>query len=194
MNITHWNCNGLHAHIVEIQELIAETKPDYLCLQETRLREQQKAQLNSYTAFRKDRQTERNANGGVAIFMNNKHHVVEINIQSNLKVIAVTTLCEAYIKRHKKALYTYRKNKTTENLIVLNKSRAEARRIVLQSKNEPWQNFTATITASIPPAKNSKTITSPLEIAITVKCVTSTFGRSFSNIHKTATPSLSVVE
>lgn len=58
--------------------------------------------------------------------------------------------CKKVIRQHKKALYSYKKNKTIENLITLKKYKALARRTILDRKSKSWQNFTSSITSATP--------------------------------------------
>lgn len=90
MTLIQWNSNGFHDHKGELQYLIQNLNPTYIAMQETRLRSHQNAQLNGYTAHRKDRTTHNNANGDVAIFVKNTTHAEPLNIQTNLEAIAIS--------------------------------------------------------------------------------------------------------
>lgn len=83
--IIQWNCNGFYNHLAELQILKQQTNPDYICLQETHLKTDQKAKLNGYTSYNKNRDHQ-HASGGVSILIKNCHHYEEIPINTNLEV------------------------------------------------------------------------------------------------------------
>lgn len=99
-----WNCNGLLAHLAEIQQLIANKQPDFICLQETRLKTNNSVKINGYNINRKDRITANTASGGTAILTKNSMPYEEIKIQTTLEAIAIKTylpdpitICSIYI-------------------------------------------------------------------------------------------------
>lgn len=89
--IIQWNCNGLQTHINEINLLITEHTPLFICIQETRLRENRQASLRNYNIYRKDRQCNGHAAGGVAILAKNTIEIKEIHLQTTLEAIAIET-------------------------------------------------------------------------------------------------------
>lgn len=68
------------------------------------------------------------------------------------------TKCYQTIKEAKKALNKYKKNKTTENLIELKRTKAIARRTILESKKQSWKKFVNTLNKDTPLADVWKTI------------------------------------
>lgn len=108
MTIVQWNCNGFNAHIGELQHLVSYTQPYYICLQETRLHKHQQARLKGYTVYRKDRENDINASGGVAVLVADTRYAQEVNIHSSLEAIAITTynpikltICSVYLPPNK---------------------------------------------------------------------------------------------
>lgn len=91
MSILQWNCNGFHAHLGELQTITNQIQPQIICLQETRLHTHHKSKLNGFTIYRKDRYNPANASGGVAILVHSSLLSQQLNIQTDLEVIAITT-------------------------------------------------------------------------------------------------------
>lgn len=97
-----WNLNGFFKHLPELQLIITKHKPDYICLQETHLKESDNPNLKGYDCFRKDRGTD--TYGGVAIFVDSNNVSSEIPLNTNLEAIAVRTtypepctICSIYL-------------------------------------------------------------------------------------------------
>ena len=104
MAVLNWNCNSFYSHLGELQNIVNQTSPYFICLQETRLKPYQKASLTGYSPYRKDREDDIIASRGVAIYSKNIHHTEEIYLQTNLEAIAVSciapnkfTLCCIYL-------------------------------------------------------------------------------------------------
>lgn len=92
MAIIQWNMNGLLTHLPELQQLISKISPSYICIQETRLNPSETLNLRKYTSFRKDRQTGQIASGRVAILVENSIYANQINLNSDIEAIAITTI------------------------------------------------------------------------------------------------------
>lgn len=90
MALLQWNFNGYYAHLPELRKLIIETQTHYTCLQETRLRPDQIVNLRNFNTFRKDRQND--ASGGVAILVEQSIYAEQINLITDLEVIAISTI------------------------------------------------------------------------------------------------------
>lgn len=104
-----WNINGFYSRLNFIQLLLSEVKPIALCLQETRLKPEQKPKVKNYTGYFKSRTIQTIASGGVAIFVKDEYKSAELPLQTNLEAIAVTiwypssiTICNVYIPPDKK--------------------------------------------------------------------------------------------
>lgn len=104
LTITQWNCRGLITNIDDVHDLLEQSQPTVLCLQETRLGEKHKNVIRRYNVFRKDRSTSQIASGGVAIIVPPNIPAKEIQLNTNLEAIAVTimmhrqvTLCSIYL-------------------------------------------------------------------------------------------------
>lgn len=103
-NILQWNCNGFYSHLPELQILIARYKPNYICIQETRLKSGNTITLKNYTAFTKNRNTDQIASGGVAILVKETNYAEPIPLNTSLEAVAIktyipeeTTICSIYL-------------------------------------------------------------------------------------------------
>ena len=100
------NLNGFRTHKTQLQVYLDDTKPDFVLLNETRVKSTHKITINGYkTAARQDRETR--GGGGTAILMKN-------NLKSNIKDISIkldyggeTSAIELEIASKKVALVTY---------------------------------------------------------------------------------------
>lgn len=90
--------NGLLSHLAELQQLIAQLQPYYVCIQESRLLTHQTINLRSYTAFRKDRAAANIASGGVTILCENSIFARKINLITDLEAVAISTIVPNYKK------------------------------------------------------------------------------------------------
>lgn len=87
MKIATWNCNGKRGRKDELSIFLQEEEVEIMLLQETRLRQRDALRMTSYQTFRKDRtgQTE----GGVAILVKNRYTAREVQVETQIEVIAV---------------------------------------------------------------------------------------------------------
>lgn len=97
-SIIQWNINDLHKHNTDIHKTKNHIEPIALYFQETNLKPNTTFPIKGYNGFFKNRQTYLRASGKVTIFVNNLIKSSEMNIQSPLKVIAIsirlkTSLC-----------------------------------------------------------------------------------------------------
>lgn len=104
MTTLQWNTNGFYAHLPELQKIICDQSPDFICLQETRFRPNDSGTINGYTTYRLDRNYDGHASGGVAILCKNEHCTEELQLQTELECIAIrtltpkpTTICSIYV-------------------------------------------------------------------------------------------------
>lgn len=89
-SIIQWNINGLQKHHTDIHRAKYSIQPIAFCFQETNLRPNDSFTIRGYNGYFKNRQTNRRASGGVAIFVSTLVESTEIPIQSNLEVIAIS--------------------------------------------------------------------------------------------------------
>lgn len=113
MALIQWNANGFYSHLPELQNLLTQTKATYICIQETRCREDQTAKLRGYTTFQKNRNTHLNASGGIAILVNNNSYAEEIPLQTDLEAVAILTytsqritICNIYLPPNQPIIIT----------------------------------------------------------------------------------------
>lgn len=85
--IIQWNLNGFYCRLEYLQQLIKEHQPEILCIQETNFKDEHIGKIKNYRAYAKNRVTN-HASGGVATFIKSNIFSQEINITSNLEVIA----------------------------------------------------------------------------------------------------------
>lgn len=104
MDILQWNLNSFFSHLPELQKIVSEINPSFVYLQETKLKTKHNAKLTNYSCFRCDRNNDGHASGGVAIFIKNNIQAEELNVNTNLETIAITTvtpqkltICNIYI-------------------------------------------------------------------------------------------------
>lgn len=102
--IIQWNCRGCVHNASEIKLLIQEHSPMCLVLQETHFKRGQSYSIKDYSVVRNDFINENRACGGVAIFLRNDVFFTNVNLASNLQVLAVkihapinVTLCNVYL-------------------------------------------------------------------------------------------------
>lgn len=91
MALVQWNLNGYYSHLGELPYLIYNTSPYYICLQETRLKPNQDIKMKNYYSITKNRLANTIASGGVAIMIKENIHATEINLNTNLEAVAITT-------------------------------------------------------------------------------------------------------
>lgn len=81
-----------------------KNKPHIICIQESRLKNNRKSNIQGYNIYRKDRDQRENASGGVAILIKNSNTSTLIPLHTNLEALAVqidfpgkVTICNIYI-------------------------------------------------------------------------------------------------
>ena len=96
-----WNCRGIRANYEELLLLLTKYKPKVVCLQETFLKDINQLNIRNYTKM------DTGASGGVSILVRKDIPQHQINIDSELQVIAVRTtlhkpinICSIYIPPH----------------------------------------------------------------------------------------------
>lgn len=101
MRVIQWNLCSFNAQIDYLNLLISYQNPSILAIQEKRFKQNQFKNLCNYNIFFKNRNE---AAGGVAIYIKSDIHAVQIQIQSQLEVVAVKittdktiTICNLYI-------------------------------------------------------------------------------------------------
>lgn len=102
--LLQWNCRGCIHHSCELKMILAKYTPFCVCLQETHFRPNQPYSLKGYQIFRKDVIPDRRAQGGVAIFMRQEVHCINIPLNTALQAVAVrisvpfiVTVCNLYL-------------------------------------------------------------------------------------------------
>jgi ribonuclease HI len=90
ISILHWNCRGVHAHINELQQHLAEAscKYDVVCLQETFLRKGKRFKMRGYTVVRRDRADGRG--GGVATLVRDGINFTECDTGADIESICIS--------------------------------------------------------------------------------------------------------
>ena len=89
--ILQWNIRGFNSNKNEITALIDKYRPQIILLQETFLTQEVKIKLKNYIVIRKDRTRH---GGGVLVGVEKNIGYTEINIGSNLEVIAINTVIQ----------------------------------------------------------------------------------------------------
>lgn len=104
MTTLSWNINGFYNNLQELQYIISQYKPDYICLQESHLQQTKNATLKNFQIYRRDRTTRTHTYGGVAICAHDNNYSEEIQLNTPLEAIAVRitypepcTLCSLYL-------------------------------------------------------------------------------------------------
>ncbi len=109
MDLLSWNCNGLFAHLPDLQLLIHAHKPKVLALQETHLHQNQKFHLKNYKVFHRSAVCNTKAKGGVLLATKASLHAEEIQIQTECQVVAIRlyfpapiSVCSIYLPPQEK--------------------------------------------------------------------------------------------
>lgn len=87
--IIQWNCNGFSSHLNEIKLLLSKINCLAICIQETRFKSNNHVTLRNFTCYHKNVNTSQIAHGGVCIYVNNTVESEEININSDIQVVAI---------------------------------------------------------------------------------------------------------
>jgi ribonuclease HI len=99
--IIQWNVNGFILHIDEVKLLIEEYEPTVLCLQETRIKTNERVNLTGYRMYQHRMATRQR---GVAVAVRRDTTAEKINLVTDLNAVAVrvgfdrpTTVCSLYV-------------------------------------------------------------------------------------------------
>lgn len=102
--LVQWNCDGFYPRLERIQQLISDTLPNIICLQETNFKETHKPYLRGYESYHRLRTSFVRASGGASIFVTSDCFSRELPILTNLEAVAVEvwcpqkiTICSVYI-------------------------------------------------------------------------------------------------
>lgn len=100
--ILQWNLNGYFTHIESIKLLINDYLPLVICIEETHFKHQN-VTLKNYVPFLRNRVTD-HSSGGTAIFVRDDIESTEIQLQTNLEIVAVSVthkmkinICNVYL-------------------------------------------------------------------------------------------------
>lgn len=103
MKILQWNMNGFFPRLANLQILCRLHDPDIICIQETNFKNSV-GKIKGYKCFNKNRKNPNYACGGVATFIKDHLPTQELNIQSDIEVVATKILapisiciCNIYI-------------------------------------------------------------------------------------------------
>lgn len=138
MIVLQWNANGILNKFEEMQILVNENHPAVICLQETRLRQQQGFSLRGYRGYRSDDPDDR-AHHGLAILVESSYHSIPIQLNTNLEAQAIQihhsnslTICNMYLPPNE--------NQTEQDLINLISQLPRPFMIVgdMNASNELW--------------------------------------------------------
>lgn len=106
-NIIQWNVNGFYARLNHIKLLTAEQNPVALCFQETNCKDNIYPNIRGFSTYFKNR-----ASGGVAILVRSDFHSEQLQINTDLEVVAINlwcpqkiTICNIYIPLNKELLF-----------------------------------------------------------------------------------------
>ena len=111
-DIIHWNCRGIKNKSHELEIIVSECKAQVICLQETKLSNDQKIHLKGFDCFYKNKALEpgQHAQGGVAILASKKCSKSEIKLNTALQAVAISiklhkriTICSFYCPPSKAA-------------------------------------------------------------------------------------------
>lgn len=116
MNILQWNLNGLSARYDFLKLLISNNNPDVICIQESHFKINNHTNLRGYSCLFKNRNSTY-ASGGVATYVRNNIPYKQININSELELVAVTI--QAKQKLHIYNLYIPNSHILTANELSL---------------------------------------------------------------------------
>lgn len=107
MILIQWNINGFYNNFFDIQRLVCDLDPHFICLQETHLGVNDVPKLRNYSIIA-NINAHSNSSGGVAICISNRSNIKfsEINLNSPLDAVAIKTVykgrelsvCSLYLK------------------------------------------------------------------------------------------------
>ena len=102
--ILQWNCRGIRANCEELLLLLNKYNPKVVCLQETFLKDKNQLNIKYFQSYNHLYKDGHRGSGGVSIFIRKDIHQQQINIDSELQVIAVKTtlhkpvnICSKYL-------------------------------------------------------------------------------------------------
>lgn len=104
-SILQWNCRGLRTSLQDLQAVIRQRRPLFVCLQETKLSSNVKCQLKGYSVFRKDVPTDTVAHGGVLLAVHHSIPMRPLVINSSVQSVAAqvmfnrrkVSICSVYL-------------------------------------------------------------------------------------------------
>lgn len=103
-NLLNWNINGFYKHYEDLKILITEYKPNFICIQETRLNEFNLPILNNYNIEYKNIYDAHISSGGVLIAIKQQYEYEIIDINTSLQAIIIKVynpivfyLCTIYL-------------------------------------------------------------------------------------------------
>ena len=89
--ILQWNCRGIRTNYKELLLLLNKFNPKVVCLQETFLKDKNQLNIKHFQSYNHLYKDGLRASGGVSIFVRKDILQQQINIDSELQVIAVKT-------------------------------------------------------------------------------------------------------
>ena len=102
-----WNCRGIRANYEELPLLLNKYNPKVVCLQETFLKDKNQLNIKLFQSYNHLYKDGHRAFGDVSILVRKDILQQQINIDSELQVIAVKTalhkpvnICSIYIPAH----------------------------------------------------------------------------------------------
>lgn len=87
--IIQWNCNGFLSHLDEIKLILSKINCLAICIQESRFRSNCYTNLKNFKCFYKNVDSTSIAHGGVCIYLNNNIDGEEIQLNTELQVVAI---------------------------------------------------------------------------------------------------------
>lgn len=93
--IIQWNINGLECHLEFLQKLMQDSCPEVICIQETNIKNNHFIKLKNFNIHYKNRTDCNAASGGVATYIKDTLYYREIEIISNLEVVATSVKIES---------------------------------------------------------------------------------------------------
>ena len=95
--IIQWNTQGISISKLDLQEIIDNTKPIVIAVQETFLANDVMIKLSNYKVITKQGHFNRRYHGGVALFMHSVCPFNQVNINSDLQIIAARILVNSQL-------------------------------------------------------------------------------------------------
>lgn len=104
--LLQWNLNGFYAHYEELVQLVAESRPYIICVQETLFKREQAVKFKGFTSFRHDVSIPmgNRVRGGVSILISDDCLAEQIPVSGDLQLVVVrvkypvtATICCLYL-------------------------------------------------------------------------------------------------